>query len=127
MTLVLDVPTEPRWIDLPQGVRLLVRPVTTAIVTAAQARASREAKAMGEACAAPPDPDMARGAAFMLLCQSLARFAVAEWQGVHGPDGAALPLSPEALDALMTLDEMAMAFFAEAMRPVNQVAAEGNA
>jgi hypothetical protein len=39
--LTLDLPTAPYWIDLPRGVRVEVKPVTTAIMAAAQAAAQR--------------------------------------------------------------------------------------
>ena len=35
--LTLDLPIEPYWLDLPRGVRVEIRPVTTAVMAAAQA------------------------------------------------------------------------------------------
>ena len=35
--LTLDLPAEPYWLDLPRGVRVEIRPVTTAVMAAAQA------------------------------------------------------------------------------------------
>ena len=35
--LTLDLPVEPYWLDLPRGVRVEIRPVTTAVMAAAQA------------------------------------------------------------------------------------------
>jgi hypothetical protein len=40
--LTLDLPTEPYWLDLPRDVRVEIRPVTTAVMAAAQAAASRQ-------------------------------------------------------------------------------------
>jgi hypothetical protein len=34
--LTLDLPVEPYWLDLPRGVRVEIRPVTTAVMAAAQ-------------------------------------------------------------------------------------------
>lgn len=39
--LTLDLPTEPYWLDLPRGVRVEIRPVTTSVMAAAQAAAAR--------------------------------------------------------------------------------------
>ncbi|WP_211849929.1 hypothetical protein [Neoroseomonas eburnea] len=38
--LTLDLPAEPCWLDLPRGVRVEIRPVTTAVMAAAQAAAT---------------------------------------------------------------------------------------
>ena len=38
--LTLDLPVEPYWLDLPRGVRVEIRPVTTAVMAAAQAAAA---------------------------------------------------------------------------------------
>jgi hypothetical protein len=127
--LTLDIPTEPYWIELPRGVRLKLRPCTTAIVQAAQARAAREAQVAREAFLEDGvvDPDMARGLAFALLCKGLARHAVLEWEGVGDADGNPIPVTPPMLDQLMDLDEMAAGLFEGAMRPLVRVSAEGNA
>ena len=123
--LNLDIPTEPRWLDLPEGVRLLTRPVTTAVMQAAQSAAARRLEAAREA--GPLDPDWERGLAFLYLVQGLARHAVLEWQGVGDATGAPLPLSPEAVEALMQHDAIASAFWAGATAPARAVVAEGNA
>ena len=43
--LTLDLPTEPYWLDLPRGVRVEIRPVTTSVMAAAQAAAARRLEA----------------------------------------------------------------------------------
>ena len=35
--LKLDIKTEPYWIDLPSNVRIKVKPITTAVMSAARA------------------------------------------------------------------------------------------
>ena len=122
--LTLDIPTEPRWLDLPEGVRLLARPITTAVMQAAQASAARRLEAAR--AAEPLDPDWERGLAFLYLVQGLARHAVLEWEGVGDATGAPLPLSPEAVDRLMEHDAIASAFWGRATAPVQAVVAEGN-
>jgi hypothetical protein len=124
--LSLDLPTEPYWVDLPRGVRVEIRPVTTAVMAAAQAAAQRRLAALREADT-EMDPDLARGLAFALLVKALARHAVTAWEGVGDAAGKPLPLSPEAVERLMDLDEMASAFWERALLPIRTVAAEGNA
>jgi hypothetical protein len=123
--LTLDLPVEPYWLDLPRGVRVEIRPVTTAVMAAAQAAAQRRLATLREADT-EMDPDLARGLAFALLVKALARHAVTAWEGVGDASGKPLPLSPEAVERLMDLDEMAGAFWERALLPIRTVAAEGN-
>ncbi|GIX10376.1 hypothetical protein [Elioraea sp.] len=125
--ITLNLSAEPCWIDLPHGVRLKLRPATTAIVSAAQARATRLAADAAAQFGAPDDDDLRRGFAFMLLVQTLARHLVLDWEGVDDAEGRALPLSAEAVERLMEHDEIAAAFWEAAMRPLRAVDAEGNA
>lgn len=125
--LKLDLPTEPYWAEMPLGVRLRIRPVTTAIVSAAQHRAARLGREAAEAAGGELDPDMSRGLAFVLMAKALARFAVEEWEGVAGPDGAALPCSPDLAERLMDIESMASAFWDAALKPIQAVSSEGNA
>lgn len=120
----LNLPTAPRWLNLPEGVRLLTRPVTTAVMQAAQAAAARR---LDEARTTETlDPDWERGLAFLYLVQGLARHAVQEWQGVADMDGTPLALSLEGLDRLMEMDVIAGAFWSAATAPARSVVAEGN-
>ena len=125
--LKLDLPVEPYWADLPHGVRVKMKPVTTAVISAAQHRAARLGREAAEAAGGTLDPDMSRGLAFMLMVQALARFAVEEWEGVAGPDGAPLPISADAVARLMEIESMAGAFWDAAIKPIQMVSAEGNA
>ena len=111
--------------DLPRGVRVEIRPVTTAVMAAAQAAAARRLAATRIADA-DLDPDMSRGLSFAFLVKALARYAVTAWEGVGDAAGAPLPLSPEAVERLMDLDDIAAAFWDRATAPVAAVAAEGN-
>jgi len=72
------------------------------------------------------DPDMVRGLAFAFLVKALARHAVTAWDGIGDTAGKPLPLSPEAVERLMDMDEMAAAFWDRATGPVAAVALEGN-
>jgi len=123
--LTLDLPAEPYWLDLSRGVRVEIRPVTTAVMAAAQAAASRR---LGVVRATNPDldPDMAKGLAFAFLIKALARHAVTGWEGVGDTTGKPLDLTPEHVERLMDLDDVAAAFWDRATAPAVAVAAEGN-
>jgi len=86
----LDLKREPYWLDLAPGVRIRVRPCTTALVMAARAGMI----AGGE------DDDNARGAAML---KALARVAIVDWEGIGDEAGTAIPPSPERIDALLDL------------------------
>ena len=64
--LTLVVPAEPYWLDLPCGVRVEIRPVTTAVIAAA-------ARRLAAIRVADPDlgPDMSRGLSVAFLIEAL--------------------------------------------------------
>lgn len=126
--LALDLPDAPYWIGLPHGVRAEIRPVTTAVMAAAQAAASRRlGAARVEAGDGGIDPDMAKGLAFAFLVKALARHTVVAWEGVGDRNGVPLDPTPENVERLMDIDDVAAAFWDGATIPVASVAAEGNA
>ncbi len=94
---------EPHWLDLGHGVRVHVRPCTTALMMAVRAEAQRSAlPSLNETQAA--------GERLAALVKALGRLGVHEWEGVGDGDGAPLPLTPEGIDALLDLWPMAEAF-----------------
>jgi hypothetical protein len=97
--LRLNLSTEPRWLDLGYGVRLLVDPLTTAIMLAARSDpAIVAAAAAAESDAAHFNDDLAR-----IVAKAVARIVVKDWDGVGDEDGKPLPLTPEGIDALLEL------------------------
>ena len=94
-------------------------------MAAAQAGSARRLGAI-RASEADLDPDMARSLAFAFLVKALARHAVTAWEGIGDATGKPLPLSPEAVERLMDMDEMAAAFWDRATGPVATLALEGN-
>jgi hypothetical protein len=123
------VPNGNRWrqyhFNLPRGVRAEIRPVTTAVMAAAQASASRRLGAIRTA-SADLNPDMAKGVAFAFLAKALTRHSVVAWEGVGAAAGKPLDLTPEHVERLMDLDNIAAAFWDQTTRPVAAVATEGN-
>lgn len=95
--LRLNLSPEPRWLDLGHGVRLLVEPLTTAIMLAARSDPTIVAAA-GDADGSASNDDLAR-----IVAKAVARIIVKNWEGVGDEDGKPLPLTPEGIDALLEL------------------------
>ncbi len=89
----LDLAREPFWLDLGHGVRLLVAPLTTALMAAA--RSDPLVASLGE--------EASNEALAVAMAKALARLAVRDWEGVGDGDGNPLAVSAEGLDALLDL------------------------
>ena len=89
----LNLTATPEWLDLAPGLRLLVGPLTTALMVSA--RADLAVETLPE-CA--PQEDMA-----MAMAKSVARRAVLDWEGVGDDAGNIIPVSPEGIDALLEI------------------------
>ena len=95
--LRLILSNELSWLDLGHGVRLLVEPLTTAIILAARSDPTIIAAA-GDAEGSASNDDLAR-----IVAKAVARIVVKDWEGVGDEDGKLLPLTPEGIDALLEL------------------------
>lgn len=95
--LRLNLSNEPRWLDLGHGVRLLLEPLTTAIMLAARSDPTIVVAA-GNAEGGASNDDLAR-----IVAKAVARIVVKDWEGVGDEDGKLLPLTPEGIDALLEL------------------------
>lgn len=93
----LDLKREPYWLDLGHGVRVQVRPATTALVMAARVTALNE----------ETDDTGARGA---MLIKKLAELAILAWEGIGDSEDKPAEVTPEAVAALMDLWPVADAF-----------------
>ena len=82
--LTLDLTNAPRWHDLAPGVRVQLRPLTTALMVAT--RSDPAVEAMPEEAS-----DEERAVAF---AKALARRAVLAWEGVGDADGNAIEPEP---------------------------------
>ena len=89
--LTLDLTNGPRWHDLAPGVRVQLRPLTTALMVAT--RSAPAVEAVPEEAS-----DEERAVAF---AKALARRAVLAWEGIGDADGKPIDPSPEAIDALL--------------------------
>ena len=140
--LRLAVPKEPYWLDLPAGVRVQVRPLTTAVMAAAQARAQQAVAEFAEQVQSRREAGLAldglpdldddaerAGLAQLLLVKALARHAVLAWEGVLRAEGdASAPVSPETVGDLMEgFWVVADAFLRRYTAPIDALISEGNA
>ncbi|HDR28686.1 hypothetical protein [Rhodovulum sp.] len=91
--LTLDLTNAPRWHDLAPGVRVQLRPLTTALMVAT--RADPEVESLPDEAS-----DETRAMAF---AKALARRAVLAWEGISDADGVPINPSPEAIDALLDI------------------------
>ena len=89
--LTLNLTNAPRWHDLAPGVRVQLRPLTTALMVAT--RSDPAVEAVPEEAS-----DEERAVAF---AKALARRAVLAWEGIGDADGNPIDPSPEAIDALL--------------------------
>jgi len=107
--LTLDLTNEPRWHDLAPGVRVQLRPLTTALMVATRSDPAVEA-VPDEATDADPAEVTEAGPAVisdeeraMVFAKALARRAVLAWDGIGDADGNPIDPSPEAIDALLDI------------------------
>ena len=91
--LILDLTNDPRWLDLLPGVRLKLRPLTTALMVSARADPTVEAM--------PPEATTEELA--LAMAKAVARRAVLEWEGVGDAEGNPVGVSPEGIDALLEI------------------------
>ncbi len=98
--LKLDLSNEPTWLDLGHGVRVKLRPLTTALMVAA--RNDPALQALGK--------DTSDEESALAFARALARVAIVDWEGVGDADGNPIPVSPEAIEALLDLWPLFEAF-----------------
>lgn len=122
--LKLDLKTEPYWLDLPGGIKIKVRPITTAIMNAAQTNSRVALRAMHEG--APVDPQLRSGLGDSLLTKALANLAIIEWEGVMLPDGTPAPVEEKTISQLMDVWIVAQTFMDVYIFQLKLLEFEGN-
>jgi len=98
--LKLDLSNEPTWLDLGHGVRVQLRPLTTAMMVAARNDPAVQAL----------DENAGDEGSALAFAKALARVAVLDWEGVGDAEGNPIPVSPEAIEALLDLWPLFEAF-----------------
>ena len=91
--LTLDLTNAPFWCELVPGVRVKLRPLTTALMVAARS---------DPAIADLPKEARTEEAA-LAMAKALARTAILDWEGIGDAEGAPLAVSPKAIDALLDI------------------------
>ena len=84
---------EPQWFELGHGVRLQLLPLTTALMVA-----TRSDPAVQDLAA-----DSSNDSRAATFAAALARRAIVNWEGVGDADGAVIAVTPEGIDALLSL------------------------
>ena len=89
----LNLTATPECLDLAPGLRLLVAPLTTALMVSA--RADPTIEGLPEEAS---QEDMA-----LAMAKCVARRAVLDWEGVGDDAGNIIPVTPEGIDALLEI------------------------
>jgi hypothetical protein len=89
----LNLTSAPHWLALAPGLRLLVAPLTTALMVSARADLSVETLPEGAT-----QEDLA-----LAMAKAVARRAVLDWEGVGDDAGNVVPVTPEGIDALLDI------------------------
>lgn len=131
-------PPEPRWLDLPQGVRVQVRAVTLAEQSAMESHAARRIAALRaeikqrDELGAPrdglpdlDDEDIRRGLSTAYVAEGFAKAVIMAWEGVGDPAGNAAPCTAANL-AAFAVSPLAMPFLEALLAPLAGARAEGN-
>ena len=122
----LDLPRDPHWLDLPHGVRVLVRPLDTATDAAARAAAVTDLRERGQTAppAAAKEPWRA-GQTKDALARALGQLTILDWSGVLLAEGCPAPVTAESVALLMSIPKIATAFLRLIYAPLDRLAAEG--
>ena len=99
----LNLTATPEWLDLAPGLRLLVAPLTTALMVSARADPVIEALPEGAS-----QEELA-----LAMAKAVARRAVLDWEGVGDDAGNIVPVTPEGIDALLEIWPVFEAFQAQ--------------
>lgn len=139
MSVRLGWPREPRWLDLPEGVRVKVRPYNPVIERSATRRSVELARKLVEDAQRVEAFGVDIGQlssididdlAWLLYVVQVATAAITEWHGpipVDGKEGDAPPaITEDTVVDLMFRPGMAEAFIAAYRAPIAAVSAEGN-
>ena len=112
----LRLSPDPQWLDLGHGVRLQLLPLTTALMVATRSDPAVQAL----------DADASNDSRAAVFAAALARRAVVDWEGVGDVDGKPLAVSPEGIDALLSLWPIFEAFNLHYVSPGMLLDAEKN-
>jgi len=101
--LQLNLTNTPEWLDLDHGVRVLVAPMSTAVMIAA--RRDPRVAALGDQIDALNNDDLA-----LVMAKAVARIAITDWDGIGDAEGKPVSVTPEGVDALLEVWPLFEAF-----------------
>ena len=112
----IQLSPEPQWLDLGHGVRLQLMPLTTALMVATRSDPAVQAL----------EADASNDSRAAVFAAALARRAIVDWNGVGDADGTVIAVSPEGIDALLSLWPIFEAFNLHYVSPGMLLDAEKN-
>ena len=89
----INLSPEAQWLDLGHGVRLQLLPLTTALMVATRSDPAVQAL----------EADASNDSRAAVFAAALARRAIVDWEGVGDEGGTVIAVSPEGIDALLSL------------------------
>ena len=92
--LKLGLKNKHEWIDLALGVRVKVKPITTSLMLSM--RRSEQLLALAETEGEMPDEEIG-----LIVAKEMAKAAILDWEGVGDADGKPIPVSDDAIEAVM--------------------------
>lgn len=127
--LRIGVDRKTRWIEIGNGARLRVRPLSPAANLSADFRAGRRLREEREADPGNPlltADDYILGARLVWRAECLAALLVCDWDGIFLEDGAKADLTPARAEQLMREDpDAASRFMLAITAPLEELQAEG--
>lgn len=112
--LVLKIARGPEWIALLGGrIRLLVAPMTSAVMMAVRSDLAGKPPAQGQV-----------DEWHVALVKAIAARTILDWEGIGDADGNPVAVTPEGIDALMDLHRVFAEFDAQVVAPYLAVQAE---
>ena len=112
----IQLSPEPQWLDLGHGVLLQLLPLTTALMVATRSDPAVQAL----------EADASNDSRAAVFAAALARRAIVDWDGVGDADGTVIAVSPEGIDALLSLWPIFEAFNLHYVSPGMRLDAEKN-
>ena len=124
--LKLNLKKEPYWLNLPSEVRVCVKPLTNAIMSAAQNTVTKEIIRMREVKSLPEDDSLKFGLSESLLIKAVARHSIIEWEGIMNADGlSTAPVNDQNVNDLMDIWFIAQDFWKQYTSSLALLEAEG--
>ena len=111
--LRLNLSSEPEWLDLGHGVRLMVDPLSTAVMMAARSDPGIIAVARASADLEEATDPGRNDQIAVIVAKAVARIVVKDWEGVGDADGNPIKPTPDGIDALLDIWPIFEAFQTE--------------